>query len=210
MSDSKKPLKIASFILSGLLIASALVYSFFGQGDPVKAEVVMEYSAPTGLNPSELLACLETLRKDESFLREVAVRSGLENESEPEFAETLTQLARNLAFETNFGESFIAIRFTHRKSATAERVATAVAAAVKEKLEQQREALAHEILCLADAVENKRKLLEHLRRYEAPEAGPPREDSESVRDARSFITIDGVNRDYESNLNASRNSKPDV
>ena len=114
MSDSEKPLKIISFILSGLLMASAVIYFVFSQGDPVEAEVVMEYSAPDGLQPSGLLVALETLRKDEAFLKEVAFRSGLGSESEPDFAETVTEFARSLAFEPNFGESRIAIRCTHR------------------------------------------------------------------------------------------------
>jgi hypothetical protein len=177
MSDSEKPLKIASFILSGLLIASALLYVVFGQTAPVKAEVVMEYSAPDGLQPSELLAALETLRNDEAFLKEVAVRSGLGSGSEPDFAETVTGLARNLAFVPNFRDSCVAIRFTHRNSATAVKAATAAAIVAKEKLEQQREKLAHEILCLEDAVEDKRKLLEHVRRTKALDAGEARTES---------------------------------
>jgi hypothetical protein len=197
MIDSERPLKIASVILSGLLIASALLYVVFGQAAPVKAEVVMEYSAPDGLQPSELLAALETLRNDEAFLKEVAVRSGLGSGSEPDFPETVTELARSLTFGPNFGESCIAIRFTHRNSAAAVKVATASATVAKEKLEQQREELAHEILCLEDAVEDKRKLLEHVRRTEALDASGARTESAWGPGCKTLIDPE---HDYESAL----------
>jgi hypothetical protein len=174
MSDSEKPLKIISFILSGLLMASAVIYFVFSLGDPVEAEVVMEYSAPDGLQPSELLVALETLRKDEAFLKEVAFRSGLGSESEPDFAETVTEFARSLAFEPNFGESRIAIRCTHRNSATAAKVTKAAATVAKEKLEQRREELAREILRQEDLVSDLRKLLDHILRVESLATDNPR------------------------------------
>ena len=197
MSDSEKPLKIASFILSGLLIASALFYFVFGKGDPVEAEVVMEYSPPAGLDPSELLTTLETLRKDEAFLKEVAVRSGVADESDPDFAEKVTRLPRSLAFETNSGESTIAIRFTHRKSATAVKVAAAVAIVAKEKLDQQREALAHEILCQEDAVDDRRRLLEQILRVESLVADNPQKESPPRPGCATFVDPKG---EYESAL----------
>lgn len=191
MIDSERPLKIASFILSGLLIASALLYVVFGQAAPVKAEVVMEYSAPAGLNPSELLASLEALRKDELFLGEVAVRSGLGSESETEFAETVTHLARNLAFETNFGESFIVIRFTYRNSATAVEVASATATVAKEKLEQRREGLAREILRQEDLVSDLRKLLDHILRVESLATDNPRKEVPTRPGGATFVDAPG-------------------
>lgn len=191
MSDSEKPLKLISFILSGLLIASALLYFVFGQGDPVKAEVVMEYSAPDGLQPSELLVALETLRKDEAFLKEVAVRSGLGSESEPDFAETVTEFARSLAFEPNFGESRVSIRFTHRNSATAVKVATAAATVTKKKLEQRREELAREILRQEDLVSDLRKLLDHILRVEFLATDNPRKEVDTWPGGATFTDAPG-------------------
>lgn len=197
MSDSEKPLKITSFILSGLLIASALLYFFFGQGDPVEAEVVVEYSAPADFDPSELLAKLEALRADDEFLKEVAFRSGLGNESEPEFAEKVTRLSRSLAFETNFGESTITIRFTHRKSATALKAATTAATVAKEKLEQQREERARGILRQEDLVDDKRRLLEQILRVESLVADTPQKESAPRPRGARFVDPKG---EYESAL----------
>lgn len=163
----------------------------------MEAEVVMEYSAPAGFDPSELLATLETLRMDEAFLKEVAVRSGVADESDPDFAEKVTRLPRSLAFKTNSGESTIAIRFTHRKSATAVKVATTAAAIVKEKLVQQRELLAHEILCLEDAVEDKRKLLEQILRVQSLVADTPQKESPPRPGCATFVDPKG---EYESAL----------
>lgn len=197
MNDSEKPLRITSFILSGLLIASALLYFVFGQGNPAEAEVVMAYSAPSEFDPFELLTTLEALRADGDFLKEVAVRSGLAIESEPGFAETVTRLSRSLAFETNSGESTIAIRFTHRKSATAVKVAAAVAIVAKEKLDQQREALAHEILCQEDAVDDRRRLLEQILRVESLVADNPQKESPPRPGCATFVDPKG---EYESAL----------
>lgn len=177
MNDSEKPLKIISGVVSGLLVISGLPFLIFSLGKPKEAEAVLEYSAPPGFDSSELASALYELHKDQGFLVEVAIRSKFANASNPELAQVAAKLGSRLTFEANFREPTVSIRFAHPKAATAMEVTNAAAAVAKERLESQQQKLAKDILCQEDAVEDKGKLLDQIRRIEALPAGDPRKKS---------------------------------
>ena len=178
MRDSEKPLKVISGIVSALLVVSALIFFLFSLGKPKEAEVVIEYSAPPGFDPSALTSELHRLSKDQGFLVEVAIRSKFARTSDPELAQAASKLGSRLSFEANRREPAVSIRVTHRNSATAIDVANTAAQVARERLEFQQRKQATEILAQADAVEDKRKLLEQIRRIEALPAGDPRKESD--------------------------------
>lgn len=171
MSDSEKPLKVISGIVSGLLVVSALLFLFFTLGKPKEAEAGLEYSAPPGLDPSELTSELYALRKDQGFLVEVAIRSKFAKTSDPELGQVAAKLGRRLTFAANFREPTVSLHFAHPKAATALDMANTAAEVAKERLESQQQKLRMDILAQEDAVEDKRKLLEQIRRIEALPAG---------------------------------------
>jgi hypothetical protein len=171
MRDSERALKVISGIVSGLLVISALVFFLIASRKPKVAEAVLEYSAPTGFDPTELAGELDRLRKDQGFLTEVAIRSKFATTSDPDLAEVASKLGGRLSFVANWKKPDVSIRFPHRNATTAIEVANTAAEVAKERLEDQQRKLPTEILAQADAVEDKRKYVLTILHIEA-EKGP--------------------------------------
>jgi hypothetical protein len=168
MNDSEKSLKVISFIGSGLLVVAALLFLIFSPGRPKQAEAALEYSTPSGFNPTELTSALQELRKDQGFLSRIAIRSGFAKTSDPDLVELATKLGGRLVFEASYREPIDAIRFSHPKAATAINVANAAAEFAREGLELQQRELAKDIIIKEDEVKDKRLLFESASRPKAP------------------------------------------
>jgi hypothetical protein len=194
MSDSEKPLKVISGIVSGLLVVSALIFFIFALGKPKEAEAALEYAAPPGFAPSELTSALHELRKDQGFLVEIAIRSKFVKTSDPDLAQVAAKLGSRLTFEANLREPAVSILFAHPKAATAIDVTNAAAAVAKERLESHQQKLRMDVLIQEDAVEDKRKLLEQIRRIAALPAGDTRKKSDWGSGYSNFVD---PQNDYE-------------
>ena len=171
MRDPEKPLKIISGIVSAVLIVLTLYFVTWGK--PKEAEAVLEYSAPSGFQPSELTDVLRRLSRDQSFLVEVAIRSKFAKTSDPHLAKIAAELGYGLNFEASQREPTVSVSFYHPKTTTAIDVANAAAAVAKDRLELQQQEFAKEIISQEDAVEDLRKLLEIILRPEAPKVVDP-------------------------------------
>lgn len=168
MNDSEKSLKVISFIGSGLLVVAALLFLILSPGRPKQAEAALEYSAPSGFNPTELTNALHELCKDQGVLVEIATRSGFAKTSDPELAEIAAKLGGRLVFESSYREPIVSIRFAHPKAAMAMSVANTTAEIARERLELQQRKLATDIIVKEDEVKDRQLLFESVSRPKAP------------------------------------------